>query len=328
MKNLWITIILTVFILAGCNLQVDDQKVVLWTGSSELLAYAQVFNSSQEKYKVEVTNKNTGRWDIAIGSEINRSQNIGLFSSLDNIFSDFDVDKDSFYEDVLGKGVRNQHQILLPLSFDVDAFISLSGKVKHDLSVEDFIKVCQDFNATKTKYIKSAFSPLWNPASEIFFEGWVRGMINGLCGGIEKEKEFREKYHYKYYVELLETGRILFWHADVSSFYTVPELRRKGLDFRYVVDEAGRIPILRDVLWVGIPKKSANTKGAYVFIEWLMNPEVQQALILKANGMDIRTFGLAGGFSAIKKVNTTTLPKLYPFIAPHIPVEGFLKFVD
>lgn len=328
MKHLWAFIILLVLVLAGCNVQVEDQKVVLWTDSSEFLAYAQVFNSSQNKYKVEVTNKNTGRWDVAIGPKLNRGENADLFVPLESLFSENGLDKDSFYQEALEKGVRNQHQILLPLSFDVDAFFFLNGKFNTDFTEDDFFKACQDFNTTKTKYRKSAFSPYWNPMSERLFAGRLESMVKDLCGGVDKEKAFREKYFYKSYEELLKTGRILFWHSNVSSYYALPDVRRKALDFRYVRDSAGKIAVYSDILWVGIPKKSANTEGACAFIKWLMDQDVQQSLILKAKGMDIRSFGLAGGFSANKKVNTGALPKLYPFIMGHIPTEGLLKFID
>ena len=59
-----------------------------------------------------------------------------------------------------------------------------------------------------------------------------------------------------------------------------------------------------------------------------MNPEVQQNLILKAREMDIRSFGLAGGFSAVKAVNEDALPQIYPFITTFIPQEDYLAFPD
>ena len=44
--------------------------------------------------------------------------------------------------------------------------------------------------------------------------------------------------------------------------------------------------------------------------------------------MDIRTFGLAGGFSALKTVNAEVLPQIYPFITSFLPHEELVAFPD
>ena len=68
-------------LLAGCSLFREDQRVVLWTDRPEFAAYAQVFNSSQKDFVVEVIYKDSpasalkgkkvGRWYVAIGPFLN-----------------------------------------------------------------------------------------------------------------------------------------------------------------------------------------------------------------------------------------------------------------
>lgn len=353
-------------LMAGCSLFKEDQRVVLWTDRPELAAYAQVFNSAQDEFTVEVVyksspasalgGKKTGRWDVAIGPFLNTVSLNDTFMPLDPLFSDGTVSKSSFYQNALEKGRVNGHQLLLPVSFNIPTFIFQSGKIKSEfdsvaLNPESFSAICLDFNQTKSRHAKSAFSPLWNPQSLFFFSilspglcsqfepgaevrqqdvergiSQVRQMIKTLDGGADSESWFREKYLYKNYLELLESGHIFFWYGDVGSFYAMSEERRRNVDFRYHLNEEGKIPVCEDMLWLGIPKKGGNTKGAVTFIQWLMKNDVQQELILKAREMDIRSFGLAGGFAAIKTVNEEVLPQLYPFITSFLPQEAVLAF--
>ena len=355
-------------LLTGCSYFKEDQRVVLWTDRPEFAAYAQAFNSAQDEFVVEVVykespasalkGKKVGRWDVAIGPFLNSVSLNDTFMPLEGLFSDGTVSKPRFYQNALEKGNRGGHQMLLPFSFNVPAFIFQSGKIKQEydsfaLTPGSFSASCIDFNQAKSRHAKSAFSPLWNPESLFFFsilspglcsqfeagsevrqqdveEGlsYVRQLIETLDGGFETESQFREKYMYKNPLELLDSGHIFFCYSDVGSFYSMPAEYRSNIAFRYYLNGDGKIAVCEDMLWLGIPKKGGNTKGAVAFIQWLMNPDVQQDLIIKAREMDIRSFGLAGGFSAIKTVNVEVLPQIYPFITTFIPHEDYLAFPD
>ena len=359
-------LILSVLILAGCSVFKEDQRVVLWTDRPEFAAYAQAFNSAQSEFVVEVVykaspasalkGKKVSRWDVAIGPFLNSVSLHDTFMPLEPLFSDGTVSKPRFYQNALEKGKKDNHQLLLPVAFNLPAFIFQSGKIKNEfdsfaLTARNFEAICLDFSKAKSRHAKSAFSPLWNPESVFFFsilspgifgqfeteaeinqqdveDGLleVRQMIETLDGGIKSESNFREKYLYKNPLELIESGHIFFWYGDVGSFYSMPAENRRNVDFRYYLNGDGKTAVCEDMLWLGIPKKGGNTKGAVAFIQWLMNPEVQQDLILKAKEMDIRSFGLAGGFSALKTVNAEVLPQLYPFINSFIPQEDYLAF--
>ena len=361
-------LILLILLLTGCPFEKPDQRVVLWTDRPEFAAYAQAFNSAQNEYVVEVVYKDSpasalkgkkvGRWDVAIGPFLNSVSLNDTFMPLESLFSDGTVSKPRFYQNALEKGVQNGHQMLLPFSFNVPAFMFQSGKIKQEfdsftLTPDSFSAICLDFNKAKSRHVKSAFSPMWNPESLFFFSilsprlcsqfetgdqvrqqdvdaglSFVRQLIEELDGGIKAEAEFRGKYLYKNPLELIESNHIFFWYSDVGSFYTLPADRRQNLDFRYYLNGEGKVAACEDMLWLGIPKKGGNTQGAVAFIKWLMNPEVQQDLILRAREMDIRSFGLAGGFSAMRTVNEDALPQLYPFITTFIPQDDYLAFPD
>ena len=341
---------------------------MLWTDRPEFAAYAQAFNSAQSEYVVEVVYKGSpasalqgkkpGRWDVAIGPFLNSVSLNDTFMPLESLFSDGTVSKPRFYQNALAKGISNGHQMLLPFAFNVPAFIFQSGRIRQEfdsfaLTPHNFSAICLDFNNTKSRHAKSAFSPLWNPESLFFFSilspglcsqfekgsevrqqdvenglSYVRKLIEDLDGGIKAEAQFRDKYLYKNPLELIDSSHIFFWYSDVGSFYTLPSERRQNLDFRYCLNSDGKVASCEDMLWLGIPKKGGNTMGAVAFIKWLMNPEVQQNLILKAREMDIRSFGLAGGFSAMRTVNEDALPQLYPFITTFIPQDDYLAFPD
>ena len=341
---------------------------MLWTARPEFAAYVQAFNSAQDEYVVEVVYKDSpaaalkgkkpGRWDVAIGPFLNSASLNDTFMPLEVLFSDGTVGKPRFYKNALEKGMHNGHQMLLPLSFNVPAFVFQSGKIRQEfdsfaLSSSSFYSICDDFNKAKSRHAKSAFSPLWNPESLFFFSilspglcsqfeagsevrqqdvesgiSNIRQMTDDLAGGAKSDAQFREKYLYKNYLELLDSGHIFFWYTDVGSFYTLPSERRRNVDLRYYLNSGGKIAACEDMLWLGIPKKGGNVRGAVAFIQWLMNPDVQKNLILKAGEMDIRSFGLAGGFSALKTVNAEVLPQIYPIIDTFIPREEHLAFPD
>ena len=368
MRRIWAVffLILLLPLLVGCPFDKKDQRIVLWTDRPEFAAYAQAFNSAQKDYVVEVVYKKSpaealkgkkiGRWDVAVGPFLNSVSLNDTFMALDPLFSEGTVSKPQFYQNALEKGKVNGHQLLLPLSFNVPAFIFQSGKIKQEfdsfaLSPDNFSAICTDFNQAKSRHAKSAFSPMWNPESLFFFSilspglctqfekgsevrqqdvetglSQIRQMIETLDGGFKAETAFREKYLYKNPLELLDSSHIFFWFSDVGRFYTLPAERRRNMDFRYHLNREGRVAACEDMLWLGIPKKGGNTMGAVTFIKWLMNPEVQEELILKAREMDIRSFGLAGGFSAIKTVNEDALPQIYPFITTFIPKDEYLAF--
>ena len=361
-------LILLSLLLAGCSMFKEDQRIVLWTDRPDFAAYAQAFNSAQSEYVVEVVYKDSpasalkgkkpGRWDVAIGPFLNSVSLNDTFMPLESLFSDGTVSKPRFYQNALAKGISNGHQMLLPFAFNVPAFIFQSGKIRQELdsfalTPDNFSAICLDFNKAKSRHAKSAFSPLWNPESLFFFSilspglcrqfekgsevrqqdvenglSYVRQMIEDLDGGIKAEAQFRDKYLYKNPLELIDSSHIFFWYSDVGSFYTLPSERRQNLDFRYCLNSDGKVASCEDMLWLGIPKKGGNTMGAVAFIKWLMNPEVQQNLILRAREMDIRSFGLAGGFSAMRTVNEDALPQLYPFITTFIPQDDYLAFPD
>ena len=361
-------LILLIPLLTGCPFEKADQRVVLWTDRPEFAAYAQSFNSAQNEYVVEVVykdspasalkSKKASRWDVAIGPFLNSVSLNDTFMPLEGLFTDGTVDKTGFYQNALEKGVHDGHQMLLPLSFNVPAFIFQSGKIKQEydsfaLAPDSFSAICLDFNKAKSRHAKSAFSPLWNPESLFFFSilspglcsqfevgsevsqqdvesglAQIRQQIKDLDGGIKAEAKFREKYLYKNPLELLDSGHIFFWYSDIGSFYTLPSDRRQNLDFRYYLNVDGKVSACEDMLWLGVPKKGGNTKGAFAFIQWLMNPDAQQNLILKARETGIRSFGLAGGFSAVRIVNSGALPQIYPFINTFIPLEEYLAFPD
>ena len=364
--SLGLLLLILISLLAGCSYFKEDQRIVLWTDRPEFAAYAQAFNSAQEEFVVEVVykaspaselkGKKSGRWDVAIGPFLNTVSLADTFMPLESLFSDGTVSKPRFYQNALEMGLRDNHQLLLPFSFNVPAFIFQSGKIKQEfdsaaLTADTFAAICQDFNKAKSRHAKSAFSPLWNPESLFFFSilspglcsqfesgseirqhdlenglYQIRQMIENLSGGIKSESYFRMKYLYKNPLELIESGHIFFWYGDVGRFYSMPAENRSNFAFRYYLNSEGRIAVCEDMLWLGIPKKGGNTKGSVAFIKWLMNSDVQQDLILKAREMDIRSFGLAGGFSALKTVNTEVLPQLYPFISSFIPGEDILAF--
>lgn len=295
--------------------------------------------------------------DIVIGSYLNSKKLIDKFKNLNFLFGKNKIDPEKFYAESLEAGRLGKKQLLIPVSFNIPVFLFRRGEVSHDISSftlnkETLMDICTKFNDTKTKFRKNAFSPLWDPGFLFFFSvlsdktcmetcggnlfwdgkkieenlGSIRSMIIKLYGSFENEKAFRDKYLYKLPSELLETGRIFFTYSDINSFYSIPEDKRKNLNFRFFMNDEGKIPLCEDILYAGITKQASNKKGAAAFLKWFFDPRTQQKFLADAKFKNIRTFGIARGFSSLMEVNEAYIPKFYPLMVGHVPVDGFMDF--
>lgn len=292
--------------------------------------------------------------DIIAGSWLKNSVVSKNFSSLDHLFSQLQLNSKDFYEDLLEIGIYDTRLYLLPVSFNLPAII-LSSK-NRDL-LEDEYMICieemrqkgSEYNKLKKPglYTHMGFAPSWNQEflylalklqNANFVEkdqtlSWDENSVNQTVAYLRDwtitsntsssaEDDFKFKYLFTPAYTLVSSLRCLFVSIRSDDFFNVNAEKLQNIDYRWLHQD-GKIPIEDDMVSMGIYKKSKNKNLAENFVIWFMNEDNQKAMIERAVSMKLNTstFGLAGGFSSLPKVNEKVFPLFYPMLLRNLPQE-------
>jgi ABC-type glycerol-3-phosphate transport system substrate-binding protein len=109
-----------------------------------------------------------------------------------------------------------------------------------------------------------------------------------------------------------------------SSFFLVPEEKRSGLDYRWYA-EGGIVPLSEGVVFAAIPRAGRDKAAAEAFLKWFYREDSQKLMLEEARkSRSIEgSFGIAGGFSAVRPVTEKVFPLYYPSLVGHLPpAEG------
>ena len=219
------------------------------------------------------------------------------------------------------------------------------------MNVDNLKKASSLINRSSTKsFTREGFSPLWSKESiyqmavlnNTDFKqlgnilSWndenlektvssIKDWIKTVNKGMDAEREFEEKFLYDPMPKLINQGRIAFAYSDINSFFTLPPEKRENLDFRWL-SSGDKVYALNSILFAGIPKNAEHKKEAGVFLSWFFKTETQEKLLEASMHKRIRIFGIGQGFSSLKTVNNTVLPKLYPALMGHIPPENAIVY--
>jgi hypothetical protein len=125
--------------------------------------------------------------------------------------------------------------------------------------------------------------------------------------------------------KLISSGRILFTCMDSSEIFTLSEERRTNLDFRWIA-ENDNIPLDEAAVYFGIHKKAKAKNAAYAFARWFFQADTQRLLLetSKSKRLLETSFGIGGGFSAMRNVTEQVFPQFYPSLLGRMPPESFL----
>lgn len=357
-------IALFLLICSGCSL-FTGTTAVLWTDRPEIAAYVEVFNSEQDTYKIEVQYKeNPGPAysqtekppDILFGRGLTTTELIGRFSPLDKMYKEETLDKQIFYKFLLNEGVREEKQLLLPVSFNLPVIIFKKGTEADTadniiLTVDEMENICSSVpGEDPDNPNRLCFAFHWEPsflyrytlqAGADFREtaggelAWnesrlrralseMTGWSEKINGGLERELLFTEKHLYNPGYKLVNTENIRFYYMELQDFFDIPGEKRETLDFRWF-GTTREITLSDDLLFVGIPQKAKNKKAARAFLAWYFTEETQRKLLKNARLKRIRSFGIAGGFSSLYRINERDIPSLYPDMVGMIPPAEYLE---
>lgn len=350
-------------IVLGCSR--PGGVVTVWTDSSEIIAYSEVFNATRSDIKVVVRHRSDlvaslrnaiTPPDLIIGSYLATSTVMSQMSATDQLISRSALSREDFYPEFLALGKWNDRQVLLPVSFDLPMIVSLSdGSLNRTtafiVSADELRDAAADFNVLSgNRFTHVGFSPRWDGR---FLALFVRmsgaGFREGADGTPEWDHDrliaatdrlsdwiveanrsraldaaFSERYLYDPLRVLLDRGRIAFVYKTASEYFEQNDLQRRTTRFSWPAEN--RIPVPDSVRMAGIPDRAANRAGAEQFVVWLLNADVQKNLLERARERRMRSFGIAGGFSALIQLNEDWFPNFYPELLGMMPQESELSF--
>ena len=350
--------------IVSCDF-IEPPVAELMTDVPQMAIYAAAFNTSQNRYKIHVSYEahlaekfasRTVKPALVIGRYLKSAQARSSYQSLDHLFSELVINQSVFYPGLLELGNTEGRQLFLPVSFNLplivfDMKLELVMKDGFVIDIVDLEKQGADFNkAVKSSYTNMGFDPRWSPEflylmmelqGTEFKEGsplkWNKaGLEAGLSlskdwsarsnGSIGKVDEFQFKYLYLPGYKSVQEGRIGFAAMNSSEFFIVSEERRSSLSFRWLSKD-NAIPVDEGIVYAGISRKGTGTHAAEAFLKWFYAEETQRSILDEAQryrSME-SSFGIAGGFSAIRSVNEKLFPLYYPSLLGKLPPAQYLR---
>jgi len=350
-------------LFASCGTN-GGRTAVLWTDRPEFVAYVEHFNASQSRYRVEVFYRENPAQaligaddvpDIVVGSWLKSVSTRAFFTPLDFFFEDLLLSASSFYQSLLKLGNIEGKQYLMPVSFNIPAFIFSRENAQliakpFTLSPDDVKALGKAYNERKDSYFtRMGFAPRWDDDFLFVFatlygasfrEGsplaWddaaleralahVKAWTVDANGDAAAEDEFAFKYLYDPAPKLAASGRVLFAYMVSDRLFTVPEETRSALDFRWVAKDSA-IPVIEGAAYLGMCKKGKARNAANAFVQWFYKEETQRQLLdlSKRYRTMEGVFGIAGGFSSLKSVNEQIFPTFYPGLLGHVPPAEYI----
>jgi hypothetical protein len=351
-------------LLASCSL-FESNVAELRTDVPEMAIYAASFNAAQSQFKIHVKYEPrlaaslTGKGPkpaLVVGKFIKLPETRTIFQSLDHLFSELLLNQSSFYPGLLELGTQEGRQLLLPVSFNLP-LIALSKSQEAAMpdnfviSLADLERLGSEYNQkTKETFTRMGFGPRWSPEflyavirllgidfkpgttprwNYLALEygiAYLRAWSERANESIVKEEEFQFKYLYLPSYRSLEEGRIAYAAMGSSSFFLIPEERRSGLAFRWLSKD-GAIPLDEEVVYAGICRGAEGKQVAEAFLKWFYTEGTQRKILEDARRYRSieSSFGVAGGFSAIRSVNEKLFPLFYPSLLGRLPPGSYLS---
>ena len=298
--------------------------------------------------------------DIVAGSWLKSVSTRVFFKPLDNYFRGGALDRNAFYSRLLAMGNIDGKQYLLPVSFNAPVVVFARDRGSQlsnpfTIGFDEMKRQGKGFNAeTGGVYTRMGFSPAWDDnflfltatlynasfreadfAAETL--AWDSAALERAMGfaynwtreansSIQAVDDFTFKYFYEPPAKLAISGRILFTCMDSDSYFTLAEDQRNNLDFRWLA-ERDTIPIAERSVYLGLLKKGKGPKAADAFLRWFYRADTQRYFLEKSrqSRMTEISFGIGGGFSAMRPVTEQVFPQFYPDLLGHMPPQEFLS---
>ena len=300
--------------------------------------------------------------DIIVASWLHGASVQSFLRSLDAYVNGDGRIDDAFYPSLLAKGNFNGRQYLLPVSFNAPLAV-FAGEHSQRLScpltigLGEMRELGRDFNVrTGNAFTRMGFSPswddnfllvaaalfdasfretasptegplAWNPVAVEQAMSFVHEWTAEANSGIQATENFTFRFFNIPPANMILSERILFAYMDSSRFFTLSENQRNGLDFRWIA-ERDTIPLAEGAVYLGLTgRRDGAPRAADAFVRWFFRADTQRSLLERSHKFrQMETsFGIAGGFSALRPVTEQIFPQFYPDLLGHIPPEDFFS---
>ena len=345
---LFLVVLVSGYVLVRQNTTVTEAYMI--TNVPQAVFYVEQFNVQQKRYKIhciyekdldqlnekEIKNRYPS---IIFGSRILSKKVLSLLDDISYLFSTLSINRRSFYEGLLDAGYYKNRQLLLPVSFNIPAAITLKAPNSEDAagSVLQYSAMRSAGNEytvnEKNTYVTMGFHPVWSDAA-------LYGLLKAFDVSFSEEKSITWDR-----TRLDEASRyIKLWYSDASvsmkdtvnfneqyrqippdlrvnlkktqawvfsslDFFALDDSRRSGLQFAWMARDSV-IPADDDAVFLGILSNGRAKDAGDAFIKWFFRYDTQSRLLEQSKlfRLDEICFGIAGGFSALSDVTE----KLYP----------------
>ncbi|MDE5898046.1 MAG: hypothetical protein K2H09_02105 [Treponemataceae bacterium] len=291
--------------------------------------------------------------DIIVGSWLRNERTKRTFKPADYLFDRNILSASDFYSMLLEAGRIGRRHYLIPVSFNLPAVIFSTDNEEfiegsYMISLEQLRKAGAAYNKKNAKgaYTRIGFAPqssdeflyhvvkvsgadfkeskntlfTWN---EDALEESIRNLkewISTENTSVQTESDFVYKYLSVKDDKRVLSGRTLFAYMTSDKLFQLSSEQLAKIDFRWLQNN-NSITVDDSMPMMGIARHARNTSGATEFISWFFKAESQQLILDRKAELNLDTsgFGIAGGFSAVRKVNEYVLPAFYTTLLSNIP---------
>jgi len=300
------------------------------------------------------------RPDIVAASWLQGAAAREFFMPLDAFVTGDKRIDDAFYSRLLAKGNFDGVQYLLPVSFNAPLAVFADGRSRQiysplTIGLEEMRELGGGFNArTGAAFTRMGFSPTWDEdflfvAAALFDASFMeaaagRGTLAWNSANVERAADFihgwitetnfsvqsAENFTFRFFTvppaNMVLLERVMFTYMDSAGFFTLAEDRRNNLGFRWIA-ERDNIPLSEGAVYLGVVRDGNAPGAADAFVRWFFDTETQRSLLERSHKFrQMETsFGIAGGFSALRPVTEQIFPRFYPDLLGKIPPEDFFS---
>ena len=297
--------------------------------------------------------------DIVVASWLHGASTRAFLRSLDVYVGGDSGIEYAFYPGLLARGNIDGRQYLLPVSFNAPLAVFANAHSQklscpRTIGLEEMRYLAGGFNARAgAAFTRMGFAPTWDDgflftmatlfgasfresdsAGAVEWDaaaieqavGFAREWIADTNAGVQATDNFTFRFFNIPPANMVLTERIMFANMDSSVFFTLAETQRNDLDFRWIA-ERDAIPLAEDAAYLGLARRGNAPRAADAFVRWFFSPETQQSLLERSHKFrQMETsFGIAGGFSALRPVTEQIFPRFYPGLLGRIPPEDFFS---
>lgn len=355
-----------ILITTACN--GSSEPLVIWTENAEFAGYAELFNATHTDIQVTVRYKENPygalppakdeqKPDIIIGSSHRDNKACQYMLPLDYLFTEQNLTRTDFYEPLIEMGFSQEHQYMLPISFNMPAVIFSTENDMlipdpYSLSLDEIRDAATAFNIQNNNGIHTqmGFAPIWD-SSFLYTAAKLKGIsfkeYNGsviwdqlaLKDTVSYLRKWTEEsntsttaeqdYQYKYLnipsLKWITGGDTLFAYTTSDVLFTKAPEKLQDIDYRWL-QQNGKTPIEDKVIFIGLNKDSHKKREGETFILWLLNTDNQKQILEWTRTLNYvsASFGICGGFSSLKPVNEQVFPIFYPKLLGNLPQESEL----